>query len=71
MSRIGRSPIDLPEGVTVTVEASNLVTVKGPLGTLSEEMNKDMTIAIEDKVLTVARPSDKNITAHFMALHVL
>lgn len=68
MSRIGRSPIDLPEGVTVTVEASNLVTVKGPLGTLSEEMNKDMTIAIEDKVLTVARPSDKK---HHRALHGL
>lgn len=68
MSRIGRSPIELPEGVTVTVDASNLVTVKGPLGTLTEKINKDMTVNIEDKVLTVVRPSDKK---QHRALHGL
>jgi large subunit ribosomal protein L6 len=68
MSRIGRLPIELPEGVTVTVDASNLVTVKGPLGTLSEKINEDMTVNVEDKVLTVARPSDKK---HHRAIHGL
>lgn len=59
MSRIGKSPIQLPEGVTVTVDDTNLVTVKGPLGTLSEKINNDMKITVENNELTVVRPSDK------------
>lgn len=58
MSRIGRAPITIPAGVTVTVDAENLVHVKGPKGELSRKINQDMKITIEDGVLTVARPSD-------------
>lgn len=57
MSRIGRKPIEIPSGVEVTVDDSK-VTVKGPKGTLSREVHKDMAINIEGNVLTVTRPSD-------------
>ncbi|MBQ7629560.1 MAG: 50S ribosomal protein L6 [Selenomonadaceae bacterium] len=58
MSRIGRAPITIPAGVTVKVDAENLVHVKGPKGELSRKINQDMKIIIEEGVLTVARPSD-------------
>jgi large subunit ribosomal protein L6 len=58
MSRIGKLPIKLPSGVSVTVDSDNLVTVKGPKGTLSEKVNKDITISQEDGTLHVQRPSD-------------
>jgi len=58
MSRIGRLPIQVPAGVTVTVSEDNLVTVKGPKGELSQEVNKDIKVEIADGVLTVSRPSD-------------
>lgn len=58
MSRIGRAPITLPAGVNVTVEGA-LVTVKGPKGTLSREISKDMTITVENGALLVTRPSDE------------
>jgi large subunit ribosomal protein L6 len=58
MSRIGREPITVPAGVTVSIEAGNAVTVKGPLGTLSETFNSKLTIALDGTTLTVARPSD-------------
>ena len=58
MSRIGRLPIKLPAGVIVTVDSDNLVTVKGPKGTLSQKVNKDITLSQEDGTLHVARPSD-------------
>ena len=58
MSRIGRAPIEIPAGVTVTVGEDNLVHVKGPKGELSRKINQDMKISIEGNVLTVARPSD-------------
>ena len=58
MSRIGRAPITIPAGVTITVDAENLVHVKGPKGELSRKINQDMKITIEEGVLTVARPSD-------------
>lgn len=58
MSRIGRSPITVPAGVTVTVSGDNLVTVKGPKGTLSQQVHRDFTIQQEAGVLTVIRPSD-------------
>ena len=59
MSRIGRMPITVPAGVTVTVGEGNLVTVKGPLGTLTEKFNERMTIAQDGAVLTVSRPTDE------------
>lgn len=58
MSRIGKLPITIPAGVTITVSDDNTVTVKGPKGTLSEKISKDMTITIDGNVLTVSRPSD-------------
>ena len=59
MSRIGRMPITVPAGVTVTIAANNVVTVKGPLGTLTQQFNNRMTIALEGNVITVTRPSDE------------
>lgn len=59
MSRIGRAPITVPAGVTVTVDENNVVTVKGPLGTLSEKINSRMTIKNEGAVILVERPTDE------------
>ncbi|SCZ81900.1 50S ribosomal protein L6 [Acidaminobacter hydrogenoformans] len=58
MSRIGRLPITIPGGVTVSVDETNLVTVKGPLGELKEQINKDLKVTIDNGSLTVERPSD-------------
>lgn len=58
MSRVGRLPIAIPAGVTVTVTPENVVTVKGPKGELTKEMVKDINIAIEDNQVVVTRPSD-------------
>jgi len=68
MSRIGRLPIAIPSGVTVTVTPDNVVTVKGPKGELTKAMAKDINIAIEDNSVVVTRPSD--IKEH-RALHGL
>ncbi len=57
MSRIGKKPIEIPAGVTVTVDNS-LVTVKGPNGELSRTFNPDMTINIEENIINISRPSD-------------
>lgn len=59
MSRIGRMPITVPAGVTVTIADGNVVTVKGPLGTLTEKFNENMAIALENGELTVTRPNDE------------
>ncbi|MBE6694938.1 MAG: 50S ribosomal protein L6 [Ruminococcaceae bacterium] len=59
MSRIGRAPITVPAGVTVTIGAGNVVTVKGPKGTLTNTFNTNMTIEQKDGVITVARPNDE------------
>ena len=58
MSRIGKAPIELPAKVEVTVSPENVVTVKGPKGTLSQQVNPDLTVKVEDGHLTVTRPSD-------------
>ena len=58
MSRIGKAPIAIPAGVTVTVDKDNTVTVKGPKGTLSQKVNPDLTVEVADGHLTVSRPSD-------------
>ena len=58
MSRVGRLPIAIPAGVTITVTPENVVTVKGPKGELVEAMHKDMNIAVENNEVVVARPSD-------------
>ena len=58
MSRIGRAPIAIPAGVEIKVEDNNVVTVKGPKGTLAQQFNPNMAIAIEENVLHVTRPND-------------
>ena len=58
MSRIGKHPITIPAGVTVDIAADNTVTVKGPKGTLSQQVNKDITVAHEGNQLVLTRPSD-------------
>ena len=59
MSRIGKLPVDLPAGVTVTVGPGNVVSVKGPLGQLSQKVDSDITVTVEGNQLTVTRPTDQ------------
>ena len=68
MSRIGRLPIAIPAGVEVKIGEGNLVTVKGPKGTLERKLSADMNIAIEDGHVVVSRPSDLK---RFRELHGL
>ena len=59
MSRIGRMPVVIPAGVTVTIGEENLVTVKGPRGTLTEKFDPRMKLEIADGHLHVSRPTDE------------
>ena len=68
MSRIGRMPVTIPAGVTVTVDAENVVTVKGKNGTLTEKMPSVITIKQEGATIVVERPDDEKETR---ALHGL
>lgn len=68
MSRIGKLPINIPAGVTVTVAKDNVITVKGPKGELSQEVNPDIKVSVDGAVLTVTRPSDEK---NHRALHGL
>ena len=68
MSRIGKMPIPVPAGVTVTIGAGNEVTVKGPKGTLSRVLHADMIIKSENNEIVVERPSEEKM---HKALHGL
>lgn len=59
MSRIGRMPVTIPAGVTVTIGAENVVTVKGPKGTLTEKLPSEMIIEQESDKILVKRPNDE------------
>ena len=59
MSRIGRKPIEVPSGVTIEVSPGNQVNVKGPLGTLEQQVPVRMQLEQEDGVLNVTRPTDR------------
>ncbi len=59
MSRIGKLPVNLPAGVTVSVSSDNVVSVKGPLGTLSQKVDSDITVTVDGGVLTVSRPTNQ------------
>lgn len=59
MSRIGKLPISIGEGINISVSKGNFVTVKGPKGELSQQVDPDLSIKIEDGVLTVARPTEQ------------
>ena len=68
MSRIGKKPVVIPANVTVDIAEGNVVTVKGPKGTLTNTFHADMNLSVEGNVLTVSRPSDE---AQHRALHGL
>ena len=59
MSRIGNKPIDLPKEVTLTLDDHNVVTAKGPKGMLTQQVDRDLEVAIEDGVVTLKRPTDQ------------
>jgi len=59
MSRIGNAIIEIPAGVTVAIDGSNLVTVKGPKGELKQVIDADLSLKVEDGQATVSRPSDQ------------
>lgn len=67
MSRVGRAPIPVPQGVTITINDGKL-TAKGPKGTIEREVHPEITVAQEDGQLVVTRPSDQN---RHRALHGL
>ena len=69
MSRIGRHPIAIPAGVTVTVSDDNVVTVKGPKGTLTQEVNKNITVKQEGNEIHVTRPNDEKQNRAFHGLY--
>lgn len=68
MSRIGKNPVLVPAGVDVKLGEGNLITVKGPKGTLERKLSSDMNIALEDGQVLVTRPSDLK---KFKSLHGL
>jgi len=59
MSRIGKAPIDIPQGVEINFTKGNLVTVKGPKGELTQQVDPDLILKIEDGVLTLERPTEQ------------
>ena len=59
MSRIGKSPVHLPAGVTVSVDDANVVKVKGPLGELTQKVDPDIKVSVEGESVTVSRPTDQ------------
>jgi len=59
MSRIGKKLIEVPAGVTISVDAANVVTVKGPKGELKQTMDRDMKIEFQDGIATVIRPTEQ------------
>jgi large subunit ribosomal protein L6 len=58
MSRIGKLPVSLPKGVTVSVSDDNVISVKGPLGELKQAVNKDLKVEVENNQVVLARPSE-------------
>ena len=61
MSRIGKLPVALPAGVTIDVSDTNVVSVKGPLGELTQAINKDLKVEVEENQILISRPSDSKI----------
>jgi large subunit ribosomal protein L6 len=68
MSRIGKLPVTLPEKVELSVSSSNLVTVKGPKGTLTQQVDADIKVSVEDGKVVIARPTEQK---RHKALHGL
>ncbi len=68
MSRIGKKPITLPSNVTLAIDGQNVVTVKGPKGTLTQSIDPDISVAVEDGHIQVSRPTEQK---RHKALHGL
>jgi large subunit ribosomal protein L6 len=68
MSRIGKKPIEFPAGVTVTVDKSNVITVKGPKGELNQQIDADLKVTVDGSLVTIERPTNQN---RHRALHGL
>ena len=68
MSRIGNAPITVPQGVEINIADNNVVTVKGPKGSLKQKVDSDMVLKMEDGTLTVGRPTEQK---RHKALHGL
>lgn len=68
MSRIGKKPISLPQGVSLSVDGGNIVTVKGPKGTLTQSIDPDIKVAVENNEIVVERPTEQK---RHKALHGL
>ena len=61
MSRIGKKPVIIPAGVTLEIAEGNVVTAKGPKGTLTHALHPDMILKLEGNVLTVERPDEEHL----------
>jgi large subunit ribosomal protein L6 len=59
MSRIGKKPVEIPNGVTVTLSADNVVTVKGPKGELKEQIDRDIKVEVKEGTVEIGRPTDQ------------
>jgi large subunit ribosomal protein L6 len=59
MSRIGKKPVEIPKGVTVTLGKDNVISVKGPKGELKQAIDRDITIDVKDNVVSLNRPTDQ------------
>jgi large subunit ribosomal protein L6 len=59
MSRIGKQPVIIPAGVTVTVGKDNVITVKGPKGELKESIDRDITVEVKENEIVLTRPTDQ------------
>ena len=59
MSRIGKQPVTIPQGVTITVGKDNVVTVKGPKGELKQAIDRDIKVEVQDNQLVLDRPTDQ------------
>lgn len=69
MSRIGKKPIDIPKGVEVKLDSNNNITVKGPLGQLTQQVNSDINIEIKDNQVIVTRPNDEKQIRSYHGLY--
>ena len=59
MSRIGKAPVNVPNGVTITVGKDNVITVKGPKGELKESVDRDISVEAKDGTINISRPTDQ------------
>lgn len=69
MSRIGKLPVDIPQGVEVKVDKNNVVSVNGPLGSLSEKIDEKISVKVKDNQVIVERPNDNKVNRSLHGLY--